>query len=322
MRSVFVLACVALALPATSSAQDAITADLVLEPMIIAAEADLQSNELARALSRASFVTEALPSSSALATRAAGLTLLAQHRLAGGMVAGVTPSVALAPLVDAAELDRVAGRMALAEARLDLVIARLPASDPLAVRAAALRAATLPPATTVPPSVVAAPTIASPQVVYVPASSGGYAVPSGVPASEPRRRRGSSADWSLAGPGIGLLAGGWLVGWVTTLVWNLASTTCRSSSFGFPTSCTVAGPFGDAILQMLVPIIGPWWTIGSQIYRGNDVWFPALIGIMQPVGIILLIVGLVSHGDPEPPPQAGTVRVTPTGTGLAIDGWF
>lgn len=323
MRSLLPFFCLtaALLLGASSARAQATGADLVLEPLVIAAQADIEHGQLALALARAATVAGALPADSPIQARAQGLVLLAQQRLGSSQAPQVEAEAVLTPLVDAAELDATAGRIELARARLDVVLAHLPATAALAVRASSLRAVIVTPAPAPAPLIAPAP-----QQVVGPSSSSGpyvtpssvYAVPSGVPMEEDvRPRRTSSTNWSLAGPGIGLLAGGWLVGWVTTLVWNLASTRCPSGIFG---GCTVAGPFGDAILQMLIPIIGPWWSIGTESYRGNDIWFPTLIGVMQPVGLILLIVGLVTPN--EAAPEAGTVRVTPGVGGLFVEGWF
>ena len=103
----------------------------------------------------------------------------------------------------------------------------------------------------------------------------------------------TDTNWALVAPGIALLAGGWAVGWLTTFFWNRAGTSCRSAGL-LAGTCTVAGPNGDGYWQMAIPLIGPWMTfVGDDTYRGDDIFFPILIGIMQPVGLGLLIAGLV-----------------------------
>ncbi len=129
----------------------------------------------------------------------------------------------------------------------------------------------------------------------------------GVPAHE-------RANWSLIAPGIALLAGGWAIGWLTTAIWNLASTSCTTTGTffsGLSTTCTVAGPYGEGYWQMAIPLLGPWMTfVNDDTYRGSDIFFPILMGIMQPVGLGLLIAGLVSpERVPEQAPTYGQVDV-------------
>ena len=138
----------------------------------------------------------------------------------------------------------------------------------------------------------------------------------GVPAHE-------RTNWSLIAPGIGLLAGGWIVGWLTTMIWNVASASCRSTGF-FTSTCTVAGPYGEGYWQMAIPIIGPWLTfVNDDTYRGSDIVFPVLMGIMQPVGLGLLIGGLVSPEQvPERAPTYGQVDVRVGLSSLSLDVHF
>jgi hypothetical protein len=146
--------------PPSGYASASITPDVVLEPLLAAAEADLGRGEAALALARAQAVTAAVPPDSSTHVRAEGLVLLATQRLAGVGAPPVAADVALAPLVDAAALDGPAGRGALARARLDFVLARVSGSSALATRATAVRAAldaqapvvaTTPPTTTYQP---------------------------------------------------------------------------------------------------------------------------------------------------------------------------
>lgn len=130
-------------------------------------------------------------------------------------------------------------------------------------------------------------------------------------------------NWSLVGPGIGLLAGGWALGWFTTIIWNLASTSCTTTGF-LSLTCTVAGPYGEGYLQMAIPIVGPWISfLADDTFRGSDVIFPIFMGIMQPVGLGLLIAGLVSPKRvPAQAPTYGQVDVHVGLSSMSLDVHF
>ena len=140
----------------------------------------------------------------------------------------------------------------------------------------------------------------------------------------------TSTNWALVAPGIGLLAGGWLIGWLTTGIWNLASANCSSGSSGgslisTPTlSCAPpSGPYGEGWWQMAIPLVGPWLTfVGDDTFRGDDVWFPALIGVMQPIGLGLLIAGLATPRTAPARSARTTLEVVPTASGLMLRGAF
>lgn len=130
----------------------------------------------------------------------------------------------------------------------------------------------------------------------------------------------TETNWSLIAPGVALLAGGWAIGWLTTIIWNVASASCRSTGF-FTSTCTVAGPYGEGYWQMAIPLLGPWMTfVNDDTYRGSDIFFPILMGIMQPVGLGLLIAGLVSPEHvPARAPTAGQVDVRVGLSSLALE---
>lgn len=133
----------------------------------------------------------------------------------------------------------------------------------------------------------------------------------------------TDTNWALVAPGIALLAGGWALGWLTTIIWNVASASCRSTGF-FTSTCTVAGPYGEGYWQMAIPLIGPWMTfVNDDTYRGNDIFFPILMGIMQPVGLGLLIAGLVSpERVPAQAPTYGQVDVRVGLSSMSLDVHF
>ena len=112
--------------------------DLLVAPLLAAAEADLAAGRIRLALIRATIVGEALPEGLPLRVRADGLRLLANRRLAEELAPSPLGDV-LAPLVIQAELDLRAGQPQIALPRLDFALARLPAASPLAARAHQLR---------------------------------------------------------------------------------------------------------------------------------------------------------------------------------------
>lgn len=159
---------------------------------------------------------------------------------------------------------------------------------------------TLPP----PPSTAPAGTVPPPPasgVAYIPPgstpSSGAYAPPGSVayvPAEIPRERR--VIDWSIVGTGIGLFAGGWLATWISTVVWYDRTTHCTSTGW-FSYSCTHdGGPGGDGLAWSFLPVIGPWLMLTDPyLDTPGEIAFPIIAGIVQDVGLIMLIVGLVTQ---------------------------
>lgn len=133
--------------------------DLIVSPLLIAADADLAAGRIALALGRATIVAEALPEGLPLRVRADGLRVLASQRLPEGTPPAPLDQV-LAPLIAQAELDLRARQPQIALPRLDFALARLPAGAVMAPHAHALRrhAAAMigappspPPATPAPP---------------------------------------------------------------------------------------------------------------------------------------------------------------------------
>ena len=182
--------------PPSGYAAASITPDLVLEPLLAAAEADLGRGEAALALARATAVTAAVPPDSATHVRAEGLVLLATQRLAGAPATTVAADVALAPLVDTAALDGPAGRGTLARARLEFVLGRIAGTSALATRATALRAA-LDAQAAAPPPTVATTTAVAPQ--YQPIYGGAaptyvYTAPDGPDSPQSHLARGQTTD--------------------------------------------------------------------------------------------------------------------------------
>ena len=173
-------------------------------------------------------------------------------------------------------------------------------------------------------SVVTGAIVLGPPVASAPATWGVQVPPESFEQRQPEPETRSITNWPLVGSGIAALAGGWALGWLTTFVWNLASTTCHSvpGTFYSGLSCTVAGPYGAGDWQMAIPLVGPWltFTTGTNTFRGNDIAFPVFIGILEPVGLILMIIGLTSPIERRP--RTASIEVTPGLGSLSIHGTF
>ena len=117
------------------------SAELIVGPLVAAAEADLAAGRVALAQSRATIAIELIPEGLPLRIRAEGLRLLAIQRMPE-RAPRPSPDEVIVPLVAQAELDLRNGRADLAMPRLDLALARLPEGTPLRTRAMQLRAST------------------------------------------------------------------------------------------------------------------------------------------------------------------------------------
>lgn len=113
--------------------------DVVVGPLLGAAEADLAAGRAALALARAAVVASVLPEGVPLRVRAEGMTLLARQRMPQGATAPSQDEI-YAPMIAQADLELRAGQPQLALPRLDFVLGRLPAGSPLSARAQQLRA--------------------------------------------------------------------------------------------------------------------------------------------------------------------------------------
>lgn len=176
------------------------------------------------------------------------------------------------------------------------------------------------PATPVPPPpAVAAPApstgvyVAPSSSPYVAPSSGVYVAPTGgvyAPEAVPRTRR--VIDWGLVGSGIGLFAGGWLATWITTAVWYDRTTHCTSTGW-WSYSCThEGGPGGEGLAWSFLPVLGPWLMLTDPyLDTPGEIAFPIIAGLVQDVGLVLMIVGLATMHDEmvmEEVRRAGDVR--------------
>ena len=121
--------------PPPAYASASIGMDLVLEPLVSAAEADLGAGEITMALARTQVVLAEVPASSSVHVRAEGLSLLARQRLGTTPPGTVDAGAAYAPLVTTATADVAAGRVDLARARAQWLLAHVQSTSAIAVRA-------------------------------------------------------------------------------------------------------------------------------------------------------------------------------------------
>ncbi|MBX3274826.1 MAG: hypothetical protein KF729_31470 [Sandaracinaceae bacterium] len=182
--------------------------ELVVEPLLRAAEQDLAAGQAALALARASLASQSLPERSPLRVRADGLCVLAEQRRDPN--ADVPPAdEVLAPMVVEAELDLRAGRVPLAVPRLDFALARLPAGSALRGRAEQLRAIAVASAPS-PPGV--------PPAMYAPAPQPmtyGPPVAPRAPRDPDARGVGEAVELYITGGLLGLLTGAYIP-WVAS----------------------------------------------------------------------------------------------------------
>lgn len=213
--------------PPAAYASATLGADLVLEPLVAAAEADLAQGNTPLAMARAQLVLTEVAASSTVHVRAEGIVMLGGER--GAQAATDTPpDVLLAPLVDAASSDVTASRFTLARARLAWVLTRVAPDGALGIRATAIsraleaRAAsasgTLAAPTVTPIAPPTAPATSSPRWVVVapgtpPPTAPAIERPPVEPATPADPRRRSDAEivdlyitFGVMGAGIGVWA--------------------------------------------------------------------------------------------------------------------
>ena len=119
-------------------------------------------------------------------------------------------------------------------------------------------------------------------------------------------------QWSLLGPGIGAFAAGWLVGWITTAIWYGVAGGCdvRPATLAEPVgSRCPAGPASRGMWQMGVPLVGPWLSVAENTFQGTDVAFPIVMGILQPIGVALIVIGLAMPKHVPARPAQAALRV-------------
>jgi hypothetical protein len=131
----------------------------------------------------------------------------------------------------------------------------------------------------------------------------------------------------LLGGGIGLLAGGWLVEIISTLVTTIGGAVSCAASFGC--SWATSGNFSTYSWSGYVPLIGPWIQMGTlwnNADGGMYAWL-AVEGLLQAGGLTMLIFGALGEDVMEWQPIAGLdLQLAPalsaTSQGLAVTGRF
>jgi hypothetical protein len=197
--------------PPSAYTAASIGTDLVLEPLVVAAEADLGQGALPMALGRTQVVLAETPASSAMHVRAEGVALLARQRLGATPPGSVSTDDAYGPMVDAAIADTTAGRYDLARARLTWVDAHVPSGSALALRSSTTRAALDARAASAPATISVAPATTTWTAPVAPARA---------PArpSDPRRRTDAEiVDLYVTGGLAGSYLGAWIAqgpGWI------------------------------------------------------------------------------------------------------------
>jgi hypothetical protein len=125
---------------------------------------------------------------------------------------------------------------------------------------------------------------------------------------------GHRVTWGLAGSGIGLLAGGWVIEILTTVFSSIDSRF---------------GTRDDYVGWGYVPLVGPWiqmTDLPPATMASYSVWL-GFEGLLQDAGLLLLIFGIVGEDyEAYQPIAAGELRVRPmlSGTmqGVTLQGAF
>jgi hypothetical protein len=173
---------------------------------------------------------------------------------------------------------------------------------------------------------VAPPPTASPQSVYVtPSAPGQMQCPAGSIAQVDRFGRPvcmmetthHRISGGLLGGGIGLLAGGWVLTWVSGLVVGVGGAVgCGLSSSFSSTSCGWTSSGVNSFFDWgWVPLLGPWVQMG-YLWNNADAGMYAWLGfegLLQAGGLLMLIFGAIGSDVTEYQPVAPgyAFRVSP-----------
>ncbi len=129
-----------------------------------------------------------------------------------------------------------------------------------------------------------------------------------------RLESGHRVSWGLAGAGIGMLAGGWLLEILTTAFSSL------DSHFGSRDTYVGWG---------YVPLVGPWVQMADLPPATSAPMYLLLTleGLVQDAGLVMLVFGLIGEDYEEYRPlAAGDFRVSPilsaSMQGLSVQGAF
>jgi hypothetical protein len=140
-------------------------------------------------------------------------------------------------------------------------------------------------------------------VTVQPSPEAMYVTPHSPPAQERRR---SGINWGMAGPGMGLLIGGWFGNWITGVVGIFFDET-DADYFGW----------------QWVPVIGPFVGVGYFAGSPHDemLGMHLLWALMQSGGLVLCILGTVLTGDDFDDDGAYVLGDGPDAPRLSVSPW-
>jgi hypothetical protein len=121
----------------------------------------------------------------------------------------------------------------------------------------------------------------------------------------------SSPRYGLVGAGAAVLGGTWLISMITAIALDRESSVDNDPNFD------------DMYTPMLIPVVGPFITIGTADSSGTGAGILALDGVVQCAGLAMFIAGFASP-KVELVPGGPAVQVTPLAspnlTGMALSG--
>lgn len=91
---------------------------------------------------------------------------------------------------------------------------------------------------------------------------------------------------ALLVPGVIALGAGWLIH-------GIASTYVYQQCDVFDPGSSCPAPADSWAGLGWIPLVGPWIAYGTTEYLGDYGWFNILFGVIQDVGAILMVLGLV-----------------------------
>lgn len=111
--------------------------------------------------------------------------------------------------------------------------------------------------------------------------------PQYAPQPAPATRYEERPIWGLIGPGIGLLAGGYVL---NILVTGIGAAVIAAEDSIDGSSSTLADEF---FYTGLIPAAGPWVQLAIMLADGREDWGPWLVldGILQTAGLTMIILG-------------------------------
>jgi hypothetical protein len=137
----------------------------------------------------------------------------------------------------------------------------------------------------------------------------------------PRIRTGH--DVPLLSAGVVMFVGGFLGTAVGTSYWYSQDNACTYLGWFHWGSCRHHQLGDNSLAFAFVPIVGPWMMLSDPYLSGASYLWPVVAGLVQDVGFVLMLIGLVDTHEIEVRPR---VNVRPmasaSGFGLVVDGAF